>query len=274
MLCMFESGSSGDLRSLSKSYHPILYTYWHVALWSLIPTFFEVPQLRETGFLANHLLKMQTFFSEFQTQHVILKCSKFIPRFLAYASWIEAPGRCFFVRPLRRLWRAEALQPRRGPLPPPSGAASCLGHFPDKSQEGMLSSIPVQPRNERWMFWTQHLENYCSNIKTFTNTLNKFQYMFLTTLPRMKRYVIENVQRTTDKASENNVIKLLITLSEIWFKISRVKRSKNVQCPKKMWWRHIFLVESICAVMYSMFCCQMPWKKSILFLLVPRAPCR
>ena len=48
---------------------------------------------------------------------------------------------------------------------------------------GMLSSMPVQPTNERWMFWIQHLQTVQSKIysHTITNTSNKFHGMLFPT---------------------------------------------------------------------------------------------
>ena len=58
--------------------------------------------------------------------------------------------------------------------------------------------------------------------KTFTNTLNKFQYIFLITFPLVKRCVIENVQRT-DKASKTM---LQIVDNMVWNQVLDLKRPK------------------------------------------------
>ena len=73
----------------------------------------------------------------------------------------EAPGHRWSWRPPRHLLRAKAPQPRLCPSMPPSGAASRLRRFSRAATAkmptarettkvvGMLSSVPVQPTNER-----------------------------------------------------------------------------------------------------------------------------
>ena len=106
----------------------------------------------------------------------------------------EAPGHRFPWRPPRRLSRAKALQPRRGRWLPPCGAACGLrrlsrgrdsedadGRGDDESWT-KLSSVPVQPTNERWMFLdstSSKLFKAKKQSQTITNTLNKFQYIYI-----------------------------------------------------------------------------------------------
>ena len=140
---------------------------------------------------------MQTCFSEFQSKS-ILKCPKFETRCLAPASRIEAPGPSYPWRPRRRLWTAGTLPPRHGHFPSRSAAAFGLRRLfsgnpsaavgfrrttarrpmrrGDDGSCGQLSSMPVQPTNEWWMFWTQQLQTVQSEIysHTITNTSNKF----------------------------------------------------------------------------------------------------
>ena len=95
---------------------------------SLIPTFSACLGL-ETHDFAQRLLKIQTFFSEFQGSENPPKCPKLWSLdFLGPAS--EAPGHRCPWRPPRRLCSAKAPQPRRGRWPPPCAAASHLRRFP------------------------------------------------------------------------------------------------------------------------------------------------
>ena len=124
----------------------------------------------------------------------LLRCPKSETRFLRPASHhFEAPGHSCSWRPPRRLWRAKALQPRRGRWLPPSAAACCLrrlsrGRRPRGRSRGddeswtKLSSVPVQPTNERWMFLdstSSKLFKAKKQSQTITNTLNKFQYIYI-----------------------------------------------------------------------------------------------
>ena len=88
---------------------------------SLIPTFSACLGL-ETHDFAQRLLKIQTFFSEFQGSENPPKCSKLWSLdFLGPAS--EAPGHSCPWRSSRPLCSAKALPPRRGRGAPPRAAA-------------------------------------------------------------------------------------------------------------------------------------------------------
>ena len=124
-------------------------------------TLLEVPQIRETGFLAP------------------LPAS-------------EAPGHRSSWRPPQPLWTAEALQPPRGLCMPPGGAASNLRRFLREAVGrrgfgGWAKRPTSRKRRKLWaaefhrfnrLFRTQHLQN-CSKQNIFTNKMNKLQYMFL-----------------------------------------------------------------------------------------------
>ena len=87
----------------------------------------------------------------------------------------------------------------------PYFAAKCSGVQP----QALSGNAELHRHNDKRR--TNVLDSTSSKLfkaKTFTNTLNKFQYIFGTTLPLMKRCVVENVQRT-DKASLNNVFKYI-----------------------------------------------------------------
>ena len=68
---------------------------------------------------AKHFMKMQ----KSQSRKSLLSCPKSARLDVWRLPGIEAPGRCSSWRPPRRLWRAEAPQPRRGRSAPPSAAA-------------------------------------------------------------------------------------------------------------------------------------------------------
>ena len=147
---------------------------------------------------------MQTCFSEFQGK-IILKCPKFETRWLAHASRIEAPAIvllgvhhgafrqkelcsvdvAIFCRVLQRHGASGAF-PRKPVghcgLPADHGAGTDAVRMTTEVV-GMLSSMPVQPTNERWMFWIQHLQTVQSKIysHTITNTSNKVHGMLFPT---------------------------------------------------------------------------------------------
>ena len=94
---------------------------------SLIQTFSACLGL-ETHDFAQRLLKIQTFFSEFQGSENPPKCPKLWSLdFLGPASEAPGPGRPW--RPPRRLCSAKALPPRPGRGAPPRAAAFGLRRF-------------------------------------------------------------------------------------------------------------------------------------------------
>ena len=110
----------------------------------------------------------------------------------------EAPGPCCPWRPPRRLSRAGTLQPRCGRNSPRSGAAFGLRGFSRgwwaavaSADEGAEADAPRRRRK----LWAAELHtrstdkrtklvfdstSYSNCSKQSTNTLNKFQYIFLT----------------------------------------------------------------------------------------------
>ena len=117
----------------------------------------------------------------------------------------------------------------------PLFAAWCSGVWPQAVSRAATEKMPtaagtarveqswaptVQPTNERWMFWTQHFQN-CSKQKTFTFTMNKFQCIFLKTLPLMKRYAIAFLlMRPVWTMSAHTVHNM------VWNQVQDLKRSK------------------------------------------------
>ena len=151
-------------------------------------------------------------------QTICCKCKYFSHEFQSWKpcwgapSWrldfwpcrFEAPGHGCSWRPPRRLSTAVTLQPRLRLGMPPSAAAFRLRRFPgdvgrqrrgrgrEMTKVGQLSSIPVQPTNERWMFWTQHLQ-ICSMQKNPQTHSTSFSASFLLvqmTLSAMKHFTI------------------------------------------------------------------------------------
>ena len=120
-------------------------------------------------------------------------------RFLRPASHhFEAPGRCCPWRPPRRLSRAKALQPRRGRCMPPSAAAWSLrrlsrGRRPRGRSRGddeswtKLSSVPVQPTNERWMFLDSTSSNLFKTKNNHKHTQQVSIHLVSDKLPSTKR---------------------------------------------------------------------------------------
>ena len=92
---------------------------------------------------------------------------------------LEAPGLCCSWRPPRRFCSAEAPQPRRGRSAPHRGAVWSLRRFRprDDGSSGQLSSGST---NKKPINVLDSTASNCSKQKTFTNKLNKLQYMFLT----------------------------------------------------------------------------------------------
>ena len=132
---------------------------------SLIPTFSACLGL-ETHDFAQRLLKIQTFFSEFQGSENPPKCPKLWSLdFLGPAS--EAPGHGCSWRPPRRLCSAKAPPPRRGRAPPPCAAASNLRRLSpgavgrcgrSRGKRRTLWAAELYPFNRQTndeCFWTQ-----------------------------------------------------------------------------------------------------------------------
>ena len=94
----------------------------------------------------------------------------------------EAPGPCCPWRPPRLLSRAGTLQPRRGRSSPRSGAAFGLRlKRPRPRRRPKLWAAELHTRSTdkrtRLVFDSTSYSNFS---KQSTNTLNKFQYIFLT----------------------------------------------------------------------------------------------
>ena len=161
---------------------PTFWTYWHVALRSLIPTFAFVGYSEvESHTLPNICWKCHVFSQNFnppKTRSVVtLRWDRCLGCF-------EAPGHRWSWRSLQPFWTEGAPQPPSARCSPPSAAAFCLRRFPRGRRQ--LSSTGSTNERTMKMLWTQPLQT-CSKQNMFTNTRtpNNLQSIvrFTTTIP-------------------------------------------------------------------------------------------
>ena len=178
---------------------------------------------------------MQTCFSEFQGKN-ILKCPKFETRCLAHASWIEAQAifvlgvhsSAFAQQQLRSRDAAEErcrVQRREasGGFFPETRLAAVGFQWYDGAEAdaprmtnvvGMLSSMPVQPTKERWIFWTQQLQTVQSKIYAHTSQTDRTNFM---------AFCFQQITFNETLSIINSLIVCLQKLKRLWKTMSSSK---------------------------------------------------
>ena len=181
--------------------------------------------------LCQTFAEIQTFCAEFQARKTCFKCPKFERGFLAPASWIEAPG------------LGSSLASTEAPFESKSSAASTWpsvavwwsGVWPQAVFPFCRCGFPAD--DDWWMFWTQHLQ-ICSKQKTITKYHKMSFLQYYRWWNDMWERVFQTFKRPATSMSSSPSMKLVDNL--FW---------NRCTSPKKLWSLHIFLVESICAVM-------------------------